>query len=177
MNKENQKLIMARTIEEQTGWKRTYPTMICQDPAVLMKVSEYSFDLNNPEFREYYTKRTGQSFDPDFFNQALDFYQNWTEEEVMTRPDFTYVERQGSIRISSKRPVSEEDRIFWCKQLRVTRGALQDCWELFCMGQNIQKEKPRVDIHFEDINRPNKPEQLSLFTKYQQKEGKCEKES
>jgi hypothetical protein len=50
---------MAKTIESQTGWKRTFPKMLCQDIKVLEKVKHYTFDINNRTFTEHFVARTG----------------------------------------------------------------------------------------------------------------------
>jgi len=48
-----------KTIEQQTGWKRPCPTMICQEHDVLLSLTDYSFDLDDLEFVQYFRSRTG----------------------------------------------------------------------------------------------------------------------
>ncbi len=48
------------TIEQQTGWERPWPKMICQDHKVLLKITEFSYDLSSDEFVGYFMARTGQ---------------------------------------------------------------------------------------------------------------------
>jgi hypothetical protein len=64
-----------KTIYEQTGWKRPFPQMICQDPEVLLKITEFDFDLDNEGFIDYFISRTGimygYSDDPELAEQLL----------------------------------------------------------------------------------------------------------
>ena len=50
---------MARTVYEQTGWKRPYPETICQDLDAQLKITEYDYDMMNPEFVAYVKARIG----------------------------------------------------------------------------------------------------------------------
>ena len=57
---------MELTIESQTGWNRPFPKVLLQDIELLEKVTDYSFDLNNPDFVKYFIARTGTNIlDPD----------------------------------------------------------------------------------------------------------------
>ncbi|MCK5606449.1 hypothetical protein KAR91_31395 [Candidatus Pacearchaeota archaeon] len=131
---------MTKTIEEQTGWKRPAPLAICQEVEILLKVFEYSFDIYDKKFRKYITQRTGRTFN----DGNIDYYINWTEKEVMERQDFTYI-KSDDPRYSGK-PLEKECRIFHWKLIRMTRGSIQDCWELWQLknnpdNRNIKKEK------------------------------------
>jgi hypothetical protein len=50
---------IAPTIEQQTGWRRPYPNMICDDGDALARVTQFSFDLDDFEFVAYFIRRTG----------------------------------------------------------------------------------------------------------------------
>lgn len=108
-----------KTIEEQTGWRRPHSDALCQEPEVLLRISEYSFDLTDSDFRDYFASRTGQVIEASQF----DFYQNWTQEQVMNRRNFAT--KKGSVNSVNS------DRKQWWEIVRLTRGKLQDCWELY----------------------------------------------
>jgi hypothetical protein len=48
-----------KIIYEQPGWKRPHSNMICQNIDVLLKVSEYNYDLTDSDFRDYARARLG----------------------------------------------------------------------------------------------------------------------
>ncbi len=125
----------APTILQQTGWQRPFPQCICQDLKVLQRISIYSFDLSDRKFRDYVAARTGVVYDygtPAQIAERIDFYQNWSDDDIRSRPDFTYADQTS---------VSIEDRAVWIKIVRISRGKLQDCWELY---QNHQaRVQPR----------------------------------
>ena len=117
---------MVRSIEKQTGHKRVGPKAIRQDFSLLIKITEYDFDLYNPDFQEYcrtrgvlYKAGSGKRFDLTANHSA-------TKEEffglfrcAMTQPD-------GSI----YRYTASEMDTHW-EIMLAAKGAMQDCWELF----------------------------------------------
>jgi len=42
---------------EQTGWKRPYPKMLCQDWSILNRIYFFSYDLSNLDFLDYLKSR------------------------------------------------------------------------------------------------------------------------
>lgn len=40
-------------------YKRPYPTAIVQDPALLLKIKVFNYNLNDPAFVQYFEDRTG----------------------------------------------------------------------------------------------------------------------
>lgn len=59
---------MARSIFEQTGWKRPHPQTICQEHEVLLKIREYDFDKTDRKFLDYVKSRTGIVPFPRYFD-------------------------------------------------------------------------------------------------------------
>jgi len=122
---------MSSSIFEQTGWKRPYSRQICQEHDILLKITEYSYDLNNEEFVKYFISRTGililKEDRPDisYFTLAFPFEQ--VEEWLLYSPNYTRLDGQ---------PVDPESRKFDVKINKLIRGRLQDCWELWITDQN-----------------------------------------
>lgn len=50
-------VLVMRTVEQQTGWKRPHPKMICQEKDILIGITEYNFDLSDDGFLRYATSR------------------------------------------------------------------------------------------------------------------------
>ncbi|GHS85570.1 hypothetical protein AGMMS49957_01900 [Synergistales bacterium] len=146
----------AKTIEQQTGWKRTYPKMLTQDIDLLLKVTEYDYDLSDHDFVFYaisrgYMNGAGmpETFDPDYqyqttphcngdvrhqskkpFNGDIGQLRRWVREpgrgfeEFWASPDLRLTITGAAI--------SDEDRRISWKNIQITRGRLQDCWEIYC---------------------------------------------
>lgn len=116
------------TIKQQTGWKRPMPMSICQDIHVLQSISEYSYDLNNQAFREFFTSRTGYSFiggDKDCPKDitALIIEQDaWSDEEFLNTDELRYT--NGQI-------IPADERVRLLVARKITKGKYQDCWELY----------------------------------------------
>lgn len=116
------------SIEQQTGWKRPYPQMICQDPEVRLAIREFDYDLNNPEFVKYYKSRTGVQIDQFSCPRAWDSFK--------------------SVELNPNCIVGET-------HLRLMRGALQDCWELFTQTSAGKPQENKSQA---------RPVQAQLFT-------------
>lgn len=128
-----------KTIEQQTGWKRPIPTMICQELDVLLSISEYSFDLNDPDFVSYFESRTGNMITLEKVTRQGDRipktaarweYTKWllssnaAERWLLESPDYVRTDSGDMVPFGKER---EQD----VNILRIREGKLQDCWELF----------------------------------------------
>lgn len=89
---------MSKTIFEQTGWTGLTNKTICQDNDVLLKITEYDYDLKDPEFYKYCQSRIG--FEP-----------------AKTTATFEWLANHHILTVDA------------C--LKIWRGKLQDCWEIF----------------------------------------------
>jgi len=98
----------ATSIEEQTGWKRPSCYMICQEPEVLEKVTQFSYDLDNELFVGYFQARTGI---------------------IISQCDCGWE--------STKQEYAPNNKVFLGHQI-ITKARLQDCWELFCKERNLK---------------------------------------
>lgn len=116
----------ARSIEEQTGWKRPIPTMICQNHEILARVTEYSFNLNNPAFRDYCEARGV------LWKAGVRRRFRFTADHSATKDQF-FVQ----FRLAEKQPnipqyvYSDDEMEFHWRLMLAAKGALQDAWELF----------------------------------------------
>ncbi len=112
----------AKTIYQQTGWRRPGPQTICQDFDALVRVSEYDFDLNDPEFSRYCEQR-GVGWKAGTGRRLA-----FTADHAATKERF--LREFGS---SEKGYVYSADEMetHW-KIMRAAKGAMQDCWEVWC---------------------------------------------
>jgi hypothetical protein len=120
---------MTRTIYEQTGWSRgPLPVSICNDGEVLERITEYSFDLNNREFVEYFTDRTGY----DILRAGC----GWDKKRalILDADDSVRAQLQSEADAKAKAKESRKFSSYNERWRRVERGMLQDCWELWCAG-------------------------------------------
>lgn len=123
------------SIFEQTGWKRPYPQMICQDISVLARITRYDFNLSDSGFRAYAQRRgvlhvAGKIGSPrwrfigDFSKGRADFmgdaYFNFAQE---------YPAGSGV-----RRKFTREEMAFRWKLICIARGKMQDAWELYRDG-------------------------------------------
>jgi len=111
------------TIEDQTGWQRPHSCAICQDHNTLKSVFLYDYDLSDPEFISYCTKRgimhhvpedsAGLSLVRDYYVDESDFYELTQKTYGVDSSTAAFAHVDWSICLAA-------------------RGALQDCWQLFC---------------------------------------------
>lgn len=122
-----------KTIYEQTGWKRKYPNMICQDINTLLKITEYSYDLTNKNFIKYFISRTciqlGKEDNPNlaYFLLTSDHATTW----LLNSKDYKYANGEN---------VTTKDRHIDVEINKIQCGKLQDCWELFKNNRRDFKE-------------------------------------
>ncbi|MDA3970263.1 MAG: hypothetical protein PF442_02825 [Desulfobulbaceae bacterium] len=119
---------MVKTIYEQTGWRGPLPVSICQDMDILLQINEYDYDLTNKDFEEYChcRGRSIHAVDPRWFHQLCDlaitkddFFNSWRVQS-----NFAGINVRGTTRTTA------ELEGVW-QAFRLTKGQLQDCWEIF----------------------------------------------
>ncbi len=117
---------MSKTIKQQTGWKRPHKKAVCQDYHALMAVHEYDFDLDNPEFLNYFIERTGicigSEEKPELARWLL--ISPKAKEWLRTSKDYRYIKSGEVVPLGKER----EGAIITNK---ILKGRIQDCWELF----------------------------------------------
>jgi hypothetical protein len=120
------------SIAQQTGWKRPYPKMICQDINVLQRVTEYDFDLNDATFARYAEQRCGRGvagiegsvewrFTGDYSKGRAEFMNNFYFR-------FTQPIPPGS---GKRRKLTDEEMESRWKWIGIARAKLQDAWEIY----------------------------------------------
>ena len=118
-----------KTIEQQTGWKRPFPKMICQDLYVLEKVVEYDFDLEDAGFQAYAQARgvlhvagvqnsIRWDFTKSFELGLADFLENTY---------FHYAKEHNGARYK----YTEAEMHLHYEIMCIARAKLQDAWELY----------------------------------------------
>jgi len=116
-------VLKSLTIEDQTGWRRPHPCAICQDHNTLRSVFLYDYDLDVPEFVKYCYARgimhhapkdvLGMTLVQDYYIGEDDFYKLTQKAYGVDNSTAVYAHVDWSICLAA-------------------RGALQDCWQLFC---------------------------------------------
>lgn len=110
---------------------RVHPMQICQEPAALLLVGAYSYDVTDKSFLAYFLDRCGIDFrlvDLDHHRLFL-ISAPWLEVEewILNSPELTY--------LSTLMPVPAEHRDVMVKVWKIIRGKLQDCWEVYQVNQ------------------------------------------
>lgn len=99
--------------------------MICQDLMVLMAIYEYDFDPEDMYFCEYVQARTGLDLDGYVCLGGQEILQLSTEEEYLAcKNPITTHNVHG-------KPFTEGERKTNFKVLKIFKGKIQDCWELY----------------------------------------------
>lgn len=152
----------ARSIEQQTGWRRPHPQMLLQNIDLLQKVTSFDYDLLDPDFVQYAHARgcmngagAPEESDPDHdahglrmqklgqefgirqenpFNGDVGQLRRWVREPWRTFEEFM-VSDDLKFTLGGKELPAEHRRVTW-KCIQIARGRLQDCWEIF---QNLPK--------------------------------------
>lgn len=135
----------ARSIEQQTGWRRSHPQMLLQDIELLQKVTSFDYDLMDPDFVRYAHARGCMNgagvpgkCDPDCathsqpekpFNGDVGQWRRWVREHWRTFEEFMAGD-DLRFTMEGKELSDEHRRVTW-KCIRIARGQLQDCWEIF----------------------------------------------
>lgn len=110
-----------KTIYQQTGWRRPGEQTICQNFDVLTRVTEYDFDLGDPDFAAYCERRgvgwkagTGKrlAFTANHSATKEDFFREFARSET----GYIYS--------------AEEMETHW-RIMLAAKGAMQDCWEIW----------------------------------------------
>ena len=113
---------MARTIFEQTGFRRAHPEQLLQDTDFLMRVNEFDYSLEDRDFRQYLSDRgvvTYENFDSD--DLSLD--QKCPIEELISHPLLQFS--------TSGLKFSDDDKRSFVKISKLERASIQDAWELY----------------------------------------------
>ncbi|GHV50274.1 hypothetical protein FACS1894216_02170 [Synergistales bacterium] len=116
----------AKSIYDQTGWKRPYPQTILMDTDILQKVTEHDFDIMAPGFEEYAERRgclNGAGVKgSDRWKIVTD--HSWTLKKFLA---------SGLLSRNEKKTIKFDEadvRTTW-KCILYAKAHLQDCWELW----------------------------------------------
>lgn len=108
---------MTPTIEQQTGWRRPHPATICPDSRMLLKVEEYSYDLEDEAFLAYFHDRTGYRIkDIPKYELTMWLLRADTaaaaEEFILHSPDFRLAAKPGETYASAERRILNSPAYF-----------------------------------------------------------------
>ena len=120
-----------KTIREQSDWKRTQKETLLQDFNLLIKITEYDFDLTDQGFKDYCHARGVLQ------KMGNDSRYNFTANHKAIKEEFFVLFRYAKeYHGSSYRFTDKEMAIHW-EIMLAAKGAIQDAWELY---QNKQLE-------------------------------------
>lgn len=129
-------LMCAKSIFEQTGFKRLSTQGLCNEIKYLIKVNEYDFDLTDESFRDYLHNRgiisTKQFKIPathaielivkdETLEEFIDKFTNWSDEKIKEEYAFSI----------AGIPFSDEDKNQFLKSFKLSKAAMQDAWEIY----------------------------------------------
>ena len=125
---------MARSIFEQTGWKRPHAATLLMDTETLKLVTEYDYDLSDEQFEEYARRRgcMNGAF-REGSRHRMYVREHWLSEADFLAdedPDVTHPEPSVYNDFSPPRYTEAERRGTW-QVIALARAALQDCWEVY----------------------------------------------
>lgn len=121
----------ARTIFEQTGWRRPHSQTILSCYETLCKITEYDYDLSDDEFVEYARSR-------GVMNTAFvagSPHREYVKDHWLTESDYitdARIEISHAVLYKGRRRkyTEAERRLNW-KLVQIARAKLQDCWEIY----------------------------------------------
>lgn len=114
-------------------YKRPFPLMIVQDPALLLKIESFDYDLSDPDFVEYFENRTGYLLKRISFNQrGEEVDPNWAFNlELFGDPKKPLTlgrVKKIACKHFGKKKADLIDRIVF---LEITKAKLQDAYEIY----------------------------------------------
>lgn len=112
------------SVFEQTRWKRKGPLSLCDDTSILLKITQYDYELDI-DFCKYAQERGIYNFNysPECFERI--------RTALLELDDDKYLANDNYHRSINGGLYSLEHRIQFLKSLKMLRGALQDCWEVY----------------------------------------------
>jgi hypothetical protein len=118
------------TFTAQTGYRRSHPRGICQNHDFLLAVTQFDFDLFDPDFVAYFEGRTGIQLRSTggYFTPRNRSVEEWDEMVA----DLSSAEDETT---------------------RILRGKLQDCWELYNKPASDQEPKFERVVCFQNVKR------------------------
>ncbi len=116
---------MTSTVFEQTGWAGTLPETICQETDILLAITEYDYDTEDPGFVQYCLDRGCwyRVHEEGSISYQFVHHCDWGESAYMKC-------KQTTIEPYNTLLHPEELKVMW-QGVLAARGALQDCWEIY----------------------------------------------
>ena len=113
-------------------WTRLTPFAVCQKYELLLMIESYDYDLTNVEFEKYCASRGVWHVAGEEGSKLREFIGDFrrTKEQYQAEKEFRYAEPWEGKQYRFTRKELDEG---W-KRIRIARGRLQDCWEMFRAG-------------------------------------------
>lgn len=137
----------ARTIFEQTGWRRPYPQTLCMRYETLCKITEYDYDLSDAGFVDY-ARRRGCMNGVFREGSALREYvrDHWRTQEGFLSDDRIGITHAQLYRGDRYKYTREELLGNW-ECVLVAKAHLQDCWEIYRTARGHEHEPIQPVLH------------------------------
>ncbi len=111
------------------SWRRPGPVALCQNPDLLLMISDFDYDLSNRSFQEYCAARGVLHVAGEPGSHRWNCMADWqfSQSSFMNDAYFQFAAELNG----ERRKFSERDMEVAWEILRLGRATLQDCWELF----------------------------------------------
>lgn len=134
----------APSITEQTGWKRPQARCLCQDFAVLTRVSHYTYDLYNRDFLEYMRRRGVLGNFPRVGSDRFHLIARRSasaqdKQQFLNTESYWYAQEWPVGSGQRYQYTPQEMESFWSIIMHC-KGAAQDAWELFITDPDYAKD-------------------------------------
>lgn len=118
------------TIYEQTGWVRPAPKAICQDIAILEKITVFAYDLKHHGFLDYVMARTGIKLASAACGlERMLALDAMSEGEYLKQPECCEALKPLGATKGYRYTPGEIVSNMAIRNLR--KAQIQDCWEVF----------------------------------------------
>ena len=114
---------MTKSIEQQTGWKRSHPNMLLMNSDLLEKINEYSYVMSDIDFVDYAHARGCMN---GAFKKGSSL-RSYIEDHHLSYKKFlseTFYLENGNVM-----PQCDKESLWHCVCLG--RASLEDCWEVY----------------------------------------------
>ena len=125
--KKKNKKVTRRKI--QKPWSRGIHPRLCQETELLLKVSDYDYDLGVPGFQDYCRTRGVLHIAGEVGSRRWTFCVNHGRCFDDFLPDAGNSTFESTDSDNEKAPSPEADTDW--KIVKIARGKLQDCWEMY----------------------------------------------
>lgn len=130
------------SIQDQTGWRRPHPEAVCQDHDVLLRITQYDYDLEAPGFHMYHRERRGllRGTGLPLDERVISFYRDHHKTKEQYIKEVGVVGRWGEEKTVGLVKTEKQLETEWLLVL-LARAKLQDSWELWTTNRCVQSHE------------------------------------